>query len=123
VTVEGVSPIQSLGGKDTVGEILALPWRIYPAAALMLLGAGLILAGLRIGSSDRRLPGGPEGALRYLYVFRRVVVGLAVVGIGVGWTAQVPWLFGASVCIAIGEWLESSYYISAIRWQRQARLV
>jgi hypothetical protein len=102
-------------------EILALSWRIYPAAALILLGASLIVAGLRVGSGSRRLPSGPEGALGYLYVFRRVVVGLAVVGIGVGWTAQIPWLFAASVCIGIGEWLESSYYISAIRWQRQVR--
>ncbi len=59
---------------------------------------------------------GPDGALAYLYVFRRVVVGLALVGAGVGWAAQVPWLLAAGLCIAVGELLESSYYIGVLRW-------
>ena len=61
-----------------------------------------------------------ERALAYLYAFRRVVVGLALVGAAVGWVEQVPWLAAAGVCIAIGELLESSYYIGVLRW-RQSR--
>jgi hypothetical protein len=59
------------------------------------------------------------GALTYLYTFRRVVVGLCVIGAGIGWFEQVPWLFAASVCVGIGEWLESSYYIGVLRWGQQ----
>jgi hypothetical protein len=69
----------------------------------------------RSGSGGRP-PGGPERALAYLYVFRRVVVGLALVAAGVGWAGQVPWLLAAGGCIAIGELLESSYYIGVVRW-------
>jgi hypothetical protein len=59
---------------------------------------------------------GPEGAFVYLYLFRRVVVALALVGAGVGWVGQVPWLFAAGLCVGIGELLESSYYIAVLRW-------
>ena len=66
--------------------------------------------------------GGPERALAYLYVFRRVVVGLALVGAGVAWVEQAPSLLAACVCIGVGELLESSYYIGVLRWgQRRAR--
>jgi hypothetical protein len=72
----------------------------------------------------RESKAGPEVAFAYLYTFRRVVVGLALVGAGVGWAAQVPWLLAASVCIAIGELLETSYYIGVLRWgQRRGRLL
>jgi hypothetical protein len=63
-----------------------------------------------------RQQGGTERALAYLYLFRRVVVGLALVGAGVAWVEQVPWLLAACVCIGIGELLESSYYIGVLRW-------
>jgi hypothetical protein len=65
----------------------------------------------------------PERAFAYLYTFRRVVVGLALVGAGVGWAAQAPWLLSASMCIAIGELLETSYYIAVLRWgQRRGQV-
>jgi hypothetical protein len=66
---------------------------------------------------------GPEGAFAYLYLFRRVVVGLALVGAGVGWAGQVPWLFAAGLCIGIGELLESSYYIGVLRWGQGRALI
>lgn len=58
-------------------------------------------------------------AFRYLALFRRIVVGLAVVGAIVafaqGWTA----LASAFVTIAIGEWLESSYYLNVLHWRQR----
>ena len=59
-------------------------------------------------------------AFRYLYVFRRLVVSLALVGAVLAWASQVPALTAALVCVGIGEWLESSYYITVLRW-RQAQ--
>lgn len=86
---------------------------------LMLVGVGLIVTGLR------RLAHGPSRsswAMTYLVVFRRVVVGGCCVGAAIGLSQQVPWLLAVSVCVGIGEFIESSYYISVMRWgQRRGR--
>jgi hypothetical protein len=88
-------------------------------AALMLVGTSLVLAGLgSIPGQVRSVSGFRDWALVYLRVFRRVVVGLCVVGAGAGLVAQVPWLVAASLCVGIGEWLESSYYLGVLRWSR-----
>jgi hypothetical protein len=60
-------------------------------------------------------------AFRYLFLFRRVVVSLAIVGAGLAWAYEYPALTAAFVCVGIGELLESSYYLGVLRWrQRQA---
>jgi hypothetical protein len=58
-------------------------------------------------------------AFRYLFLFRRVVVSLAIVGAVLAWAYQFPALTAALVCVGIGELLESSYYISVLRWQQK----
>ena len=61
-----------------------------------------------------------EASLRDLVVFRWVVVSGCFIAAGVGLVQQIPWLVAAGICIGIGEFLESSYYIGVIRWgQRQ----
>jgi hypothetical protein len=104
-----------------IEQLLALPWRGYPATLLVLLGAGLVAAGLRAALGYRgQQQSGPEWAFAYLYVFRRIVVGLALVGAGLAWSWQAPGLLAASLCIGLGELLESTYYIEVLRWgQRQ----
>jgi hypothetical protein len=100
-----------------VEQLLTLSWRAYPIAILVLLGAGLVAAGVKAGFGyRRRQQSGPEWALAYLYVFRRVVVGLALIGAGAGWWWQVPGLAAGCLCIAVGELLESTYYIEVLRW-------
>ena len=59
-------------------------------------------------------------AFRYLFIFRRVVVSLALVGAVLAWAYQFPALAAALVCIGIGELLESSYYISVLRWRQRS---
>jgi len=58
-------------------------------------------------------------AFRYLILFRRVVVSLAAVGAALAWAYQIPALTAALVCVGIGEWLESSYYITVLRWRQR----
>jgi hypothetical protein len=100
-----------------VDQLLTLPGRIYPATLLVLFGAGLVAAGIRAGAGYRgRRQTSPEWALAYLFVFRRVVVGLALGGAGAGWYWQAPGVVGAGLCIAVGELLESTYYIEVMRW-------
>jgi hypothetical protein len=101
-------------------QLLTLPGRLYPAVVLALAGAALVAAGIRAGFVyRRRQQSGPEWALAYLYVFRRVVVGLALVGAGAGWYWQVPGLVAGCLCIGVGELLESTYYIEVLRWGKR----
>jgi hypothetical protein len=58
-------------------------------------------------------------AFSYLYLFRRVVVGLAIVGAVVAFAEQWTGLGAAFVTIAIGEWLESSYYLNVLHWRQR----
>lgn len=59
-------------------------------------------------------------AFRYLVLFRRIVVSLALVGAVLAWTYQHPALAAALVCVGIGELLESSYYIGVLRWRERS---
>ena len=104
---------------EGMDDLLALAWRPYPATVLMLFGAGLVGAGVHAALTGDWRQGGPVTALVYLVSFRRAIVGLAVAGLGLGWLDQIPWLFWASLCIGLGELLESSYYIVLVRSIRQ----
>ena len=58
-----------------MAELLVWSGRIYPAATLALLGAGLVVLGIRsLRSAGRQRRSWPEWALTYLYVFRASVV-------------------------------------------------
>jgi hypothetical protein len=83
--------------------------------ALLAAGAMLALSALPI----RRPPTWPGWAMTYLLAFRRVVVGACVMALGVGLLADVTWLVAVSVCVGIGELLESTYYIVVMRWGAQ----
>ena len=73
---------------------------------------------------SQSISGTPAGetmlAFRYLFIFRRVVVGLAVVGAVLAWAYQFPALTATLVCVGIGELLESSYYIGVLRWRERS---
>jgi len=67
--------------------------------------------------------GGLDLAFSYLYAFRLVVVGLALVGAGPAWTVQAGWPLAACLCIGLGELLGTRYYIGVLRWaQREGTL-
>jgi len=58
-------------------------------------------------------------AFAYLTLFRRLVVGTAVLGAAFAWTAELPALAAALACISVGEFLESSYYLNVLRWRQR----
>lgn len=104
-----------------MADILMEPWRAALSVLVALIGASVVVAGVRAGPRRWRAEPGAPRAFAYLYTFRRVVVGLAVIAAAMGLAAHIPWLLAASVTIGIGEWLESSYYIAVLRWGRYAR--
>lgn len=62
-------------------------------------------------------------ALTYLHVFRVVVVGVCLLLAILGWYEHIQWLFAFGLCVAIGEMVESTYYILVINWgQRTGRV-
>ena len=65
----------------------------------------------------------PGVARRYLRIFRTIVVSACVLGAIIGFFERVDWLLAVSVCVGIGELLESSYYLAVMGWgKRSGRL-
>ena len=60
-------------------------------------------------------------AFRYLYAFRRTIPPLALVGGGVAWLLDWQALAAGLACISLGELLETSYYLSVLRWSERQR--
>jgi hypothetical protein len=85
--------------------------RIGPAVVAAVVGASLVITGLRRGPREWLEHPGAERAQIYLHTFRKVVVGLALVAAAIGWAEQITWLLAVSITVGIGEWLESSYYL------------
>lgn len=91
------------------------PWRVFPASALMLLGAGVTIWGLR------SMPWGlrrPFDVTRWVQGFRRAVVGLALFGVAGAWLWHQPWLLTLALVIGGEEVLETSVILSALRRQQ-----
>jgi hypothetical protein len=68
-----------------------------------------------------RSSSGPDWALAYCYVFRRIAFATCLAAAGIGWALHIDWLLASAICIGIGEVLETTYYIVVMRWGR-ARL-
>jgi hypothetical protein len=99
------------------------PWRMYPAALLMAAGAGLALAGGRRAIIGMVRPiKEPGKALSIYRGFRRMVIGLAVLGIGVAWAWHLEWVLALSLIIGAGEVFESSLDIWALTKGKNLRL-
>ena len=77
-----------------------LGWRIYPAAAVMALGALAMLQGLRLEVAGFKSFSGKDPNLVVLVRgFRLFVAGAAVVGLGAAWAWHVPGLLVLSLVI------------------------
>lgn len=99
--------------------LISLPWRGYPAAALILLGAYLTLrAVLQCRAAWPCLTGSMQ-PLAWMQGFRLTIIGLAVVGVGLAWLWQVPWLFILALAVAFEETIETSICIGALKRARR----
>lgn len=102
--------------------IIDLPWRIYPASALLAAGSLLALYGAVIQWRGIVMPvRDPDKALTWMRGFRMTVIGLAIAGIAAAWAWHIPFLLALAVIIGAGETFESSIDIFALRRGRRAR--
>jgi hypothetical protein len=92
-------------------------------ALSIAIGASLVVSGVRVQITRRRqsaLEGPTE--LRWLArSFRRVVAGLAFVGVGAGLMADISWLVTLSLIIGGQELLESSIIAAALHDEEKRR--
>lgn len=96
--------------------LIELDWRVYPASVLMAAGVAVLLWGVRLGSSGRRLPtGDPAKILAAVQGFRVAVIGIALAGVGAAWAWHVMWLFVLSLVFGGEELLESTTHISILK--------
>ena len=92
-------------------------------ALSIAIGATLVVSGVRIQVARRRVRAlqGPT-ELRWLArSFRRVVAGLALVGVGAGLMADISWLVALSLIIGGQELLESSIVAAALHDEEKRR--
>jgi hypothetical protein len=92
-----------------------LSWRAYPAAALIVLGAGIVVRGIWRQRRGIGLPvtRAAKGAAM-TRALRSVLTGLATVGIGVAWLAHLDLLLMVALVIGGEELLETSVVIAAL---------
>jgi len=98
-----------------MNDLVRLPWRAFPAAALLLLGLLLALrAVLRAHAAWSRPLTGTMQPLSWMRGFRSTVIGLAVMGVGAAWLWHLGGLLAVSLVVGGEEALESSIAISAL---------
>ena len=91
-------------------------WRAHLALALLVVGLGAAVWGMRRGiAGARRAPRDPWRALVLLRGFRIGIIGLALAGLAAAWCWQLEWLSSLSLIIGGEELLESTVIINALR--------
>ena len=104
-----------------------LSWRLYPASALIGLGAVFLFAGIRIEVEGIRRPMGDSSKMvTVIRGFRITVIGLSLAGLGAAWNWHITWLFVLSLIFGGEEVLESSVHLFILRrkpphWTRRSQ--
>ena len=100
--------------------LVDVAWRVYPASALALVGVLYVWRGIGPGPGQRRgLFRGGADDLGWIGGFRSAIVGLALLGVGVAWVWQIPWLAALALGVGGVEALESSVILAGARRRRR----
>lgn len=98
---------------DTVVE---LSWRAYPGGALMALGFGAALYGVRrLAVWWRTSAFDGRKALVFVAGMRAILVGFAIAGVGAAWIWQQFWVLLIALAIGGEELLETSFVLFILR--------
>ena len=93
-----------------------LSWRLYPALALMALGAAFLFTGVRLEVEGIRHPTGESlKMVTIIRGFRFAVIGTSLAGLGAAWNWHITWLFDLSLVFGGEEVLESSVHLFILR--------
>ena len=96
--------------------LLDTSWRYIPAAILAAIGLLISWHGLRgTPSTKRGLLRSQAGSLRRLEGWRRLLVGLTLIGLSAAWGWESQLLLFLSLGIAFVELWEASFVISVAR--------
>ena len=99
----------------TLNLLREVSWASYP---LMLLGLVLTVRALRqMGRAFRR----SADDWGYITGFRRMIVGMAIFGLGMAWATWQGWVLAITLGIAFEELLETGGMIATLRRQRRRR--
>ena len=94
-------------------------YRFYPAAALMLTGGAVTVAGLRRWRVTLGMPAtDPAKSLAMMQAFRVLIIGLAFAALALAWMGQVLWLAVLALAVGGEETFESTMAIGAMRYGR-----
>jgi hypothetical protein len=84
--------------------VMTASWRSIPVTVLLVAGVAMLLWGLR----EFFKPIGPV----WMRGFRRAVIGIGFVGVGLGWLWQQPWLVALGLIFGGEETFESSWILA-----------
>jgi hypothetical protein len=97
-------------------HVLDMVWPGVPALSLLIAGAVNALWAIRRTLIDmHNAPRDPARAFALLRGFRRAMIGLCVMALGIGWYWHLPAVVGLALIICCEETLESSTMIAAIK--------
>ena len=102
--------------------LMELSWRLYPAAALAVVGALLVARGVRAFVRAKSEGRDPERALRVARAGRVVILGLCVAVFAGAWMAQVAWLAALALIVVGEEMLETSLMVATLEDGRRRSL-
>jgi hypothetical protein len=96
--------------------MLAAPWRVYPAVALIATGVLCAVWALTRDPVGLARPvTDPLKALALARWLRTTILGLALVAVGAGWLAQHAAVIGVALVVLGEEMLEISVVLAAMR--------
>jgi hypothetical protein len=108
--------------EDVMDALWESDLRLYLAAPLLAIGLVLLIAGSRRAYRAFRLPFRVRDKnLRLMSGFRSTLVGSALLAGAAGWLWNVPALFAGAVIIGVGELLETSLDVWALRRGAEGR--
>lgn len=106
-----------------IESVANLSWKLYPAMALISVGAVLMLFGIRrlaiaLSLANRN----PNEMMSFMTGFRIAVFGVTLLGLGVAWNWSVLWLFVLALVFGGEEVMESTTHLYIIRRGKKAEL-
>lgn len=97
-------------------SLIDLSWRVYPAAAMMTLGAVVWFMGSRMAIRGLRRPIGDSTKMQAFVIgFRFAVIGITLVGLGAAWNWHLTWLLVLSLVFGGEELFEATIHLSILR--------